>query len=262
MPGKLEQTFKRYQDYPFLMVEPSGNQGDGMIYQGAYKLADRVGLKYSAWKASKNVPELPLDTVIYLHGGGGFNAWWGWTPRVLAELCRVNPHNLVIVGPTTVAKQPWFLNRHLPRHDKLVFFARERVTYNYMREQYDYITYIDHDTSLHLEYGDKYLGKLLGEDQTLGEEHSLFVLREGPESPDTLPEEIDLEGYDYVLDPCKTDRWGWYHLKASEIASTRSHSGVLGMLLGKPTTMLPNSYHKNKSIYEYSLKERDVKWIE
>ena len=89
----------------------------------------------------------------------------------------------------------------------------------------------------------------------------LAAIREDPESPDTLPESVDLEEYDVVVDPCQTNRWGSLHLYATEILTNRSHSAILGAILGKKTKMFAGKYHKNRSIWGFSLKRRGVEWV-
>ena len=42
----------------------------------------------------------------------------------------------------------------------------------------------------------------------------------------------------------------------------RLHSAILGTILGIPVTLMPNSYHKNRAVWEYSLSERGVKWLD
>ena len=44
--GKLEELFKLNQGKKWVFIAPGGNQGDSMIYQGAYKLADKCGIHY------------------------------------------------------------------------------------------------------------------------------------------------------------------------------------------------------------------------
>lgn len=260
----LKEVFEAYENRRFLMVEPGGNQGDSMIYAGARKLADEVGLNYDSIRCEPEVtpPKCGSRRIIYLHGGGGFNDWWNWTPRLLKALRTQNPGNIIVVGPTTVACQKRYLEKYMPSPGRIIFFARERTTAEYVKRLFfPEHTALDHDTAFHLKAGDEYLTPLLG-----GQEpEQLFTflgVREDPESPNKMPGGIDQSRFRYVADPCKTDMWAYLHVKASEIVTNRSHSAILGAILKKPTTLFPGNYHKNRSIYEYSLKKRGVKWIE
>ena len=260
----LRDIFEVYDKYKFLMVEPGGNQGDSMIYAGAYKLADDVGLDFEQVCCGPEVspPKCHPRKIIYLHGGGGFCTWWNWTPRLLKALRYTNPKNIIVVGPTTVAKEKGYLTKYMPKSHNIIFFAREKTTAKYVKRLFFPTgTAIDHDTALHLKMGDDYLTPLLGGH----EPEELFTylgVRADPESPNRMPESIDPSKFERVNDPCQTESWAYFHVKASEIVTNRSHSAILGAILKKPTTMFAGSYHKNRSVYEYSLKDLGVKWIE
>ena len=260
----LKDIFEAYENRKFLMVEPGGNQGDSMIYAGARKLADEVGLNFESVYCGPQAvpPKCDQTTIIYLHGGGGFCTWWNWTPRLLKALRVQNPHNIIIVGPTTIARQEWYLKKYMPRPEKIIFFARERTTAKYVKHLFfPKHTAMDHDTALFLKMGDGYLTPLL--DGCEPEELFTFLgIREDPESLDKIPESIDPSKFDHVIDPCQTKSWAYFHVKASEIVTNRSHSAILGMILKKPTTIFPGRYHKNRSIWEYSLRDNGVKWID
>ena len=73
-----------------------------------------------------------------------------------------------------------------------------------------------------------------------------------------------LEGIplDPALYATSFEHWLRLHAGARQIISSRTHSAIAGSILGKPTIMLPGSYHKNRSIWEYVLKDRGVVWGE
>ena len=257
--GKLEELFKLNQDKKWAFISPGGNQGDSMIYQGAYKLADKCGIHYRKINLGRKAPppQIRRDEHIYIHGGGGWNTWWNWTPRMVRSITD-KYNNPLVIGPSTLAIQDWYIKKWMPpKH--VIFFARERTTLGYLKKL-GYTPYLDHDTALHLKKGDKYLNPLLKGEPV--KPFKLAAIREDPESPDMLPESINLKDYDLVVDPCQTKRWGPLHEYASEILTNRSHSAILGAILGKKTKMFKGKYHKNKSIWEYSLKQMGVKWID
>jgi len=69
----LRETFECLKTQKLVFVAPGGNQGDHLIYAGAYKLADEIGLEYYPILCDrKSQPPKFSDEVIYLHGGGGF----------------------------------------------------------------------------------------------------------------------------------------------------------------------------------------------
>jgi len=258
---KLNQTFKENKDQKWIFITQGGNQGDHMIYAGARKLADRHKLDYREVKMGRGnmlTPKIAEDTTIYIQGGGGWCTWWNWTPRLVNHIAETYPNNHIIVGPSTVALQDWYIDKWLPTK-KITFIAREDTTYNYMKKR-NVDLHLDQDTALHLKKGDKWLTPLLQGDSV--EPFKLAAIREDPESPDKLPESVDLGDYDIVIDPCQTKLWGQLHVYATEILTNRSHSAILGAILGKKTKMFKGKYHKNRSIWKHSLEKRGVEWVE
>ena len=55
-----------------------------------------------------------------------------------------------------------------------------------------------------------------------------------------------------------------YLANYEEINTNRLHVAVAGLLLNKKVNLYPNSYWKNKAIYEYSIKNKysNIKFIE
>ena len=256
----VKALFKRYEDRKWLLIAPGGNQGDDMIYAGARKLAQKADLDFTEIKLGrnrKNIPDIETTTIIYIQGGGGWCTWWNWTPRLVNMLAEKYPNNDMVIGPSTVAKQDWYIDKWLP-DKRLLFYARENTTYDYMKDRNVKILR-DHDTALCLTEWDEWLSPLLECEKT--DRFKLAAIREDPESSNTLPESVDLGDYDLMVDPCLTKNWAQLHVYASEILTNRSHSAILGAILGKKTKMFRGSYHKNRSVWEYSLKSRGVKWI-
>uniref|UniRef100_A0A6M3M021 Putative polysaccharide pyruvyl transferase family protein n=1 Tax=viral metagenome TaxID=1070528 RepID=A0A6M3M021_9ZZZZ len=259
----LRELFEEIRGGKAVFIAPGGNQGDWMIYLGADKLADQAGLKRRAVLYKKerhaSVHVFGKHKILYLHGGGGFNSWWNWTPWLLRMLREANPRNRIIIGPTTVDVDRDYLDRVLDMDSKMTFFARERTTFDIMQ---DYCTDVrlDHDTALHLRYGDGYMQRLVG-DLKPRKDFSLLVLRRDMER-DQVPSCVKMEDFKIVEDPCWHKEWAKVHMHASRIVSNRSHSAIMGAVLGKDTSIFAGSYHKNRSIYDYSLKDMGVKWLE
>lgn len=281
----LREAFEEFSNRKFIFVAPGGNKGDFMIYQGAFKIADELGLHYKHVLATLNwkAETYGKSDVIYLQGSGGFTSWWDWTPQVLKMLRKANPENNIIVGPSTVETDRRYLDDALNMDNEMTFFAREYTTFNVMRHYCDDVC-IDHDTALHLRLGDGYLRQIVGSSKPRNV-HDLLALREDSESlvqktpragavlrtgkprsrPVTLyqhfPNEIRRKDFGVVCDPCRKENWACLHMNARRIVANRLHSAILGVILGKDTSIFAGSYHKNRSVWEYSLYEMGVKWI-
>ena len=65
----LLKTFEENADKGFIFISPGGNQGDQMIYLGAYKLAAQAGLTYRSilYGMGQNVHVFNRDIILYLH---------------------------------------------------------------------------------------------------------------------------------------------------------------------------------------------------
>ena len=255
----LREVFEDFSNREFIFVASGGNQGDLLIYNGAFKLADELGLNYKRVLVPWEAESYDQSKVIYLHGGGGFAPWWDYTPWLLRALRETNPKIHIIIGPTTVDINRRYLNHVLNMDDEMTFFARERTTFNIMRHYCDDVR-LDHDTALHLNFGDDYLRRLVGEIEPRNE-YELLVLREDTEEPTYLPSEIRQRDFGIVCDPCRMDDWARLHIHARRIVSNRLHSAIFGALLGKDTSIFAGGYHKNRSVWEYSLNDMGVKWV-
>jgi exopolysaccharide biosynthesis predicted pyruvyltransferase EpsI len=167
---------------------------------------------------------------------------------------------IVIQGPQTIYDEPAFIEQKvLPafqgrRVPDLHFLAREARSYETLRKFFpsDVAIGLDHDTATNLSRDDfpSYESKSYDfhairadSEVTQVSGRNWFVLRADPVAP----------GIDF-------EKWLQLHGEASTIVTNRLHSSIAGMTFGKPTTLLPNSYYKNREVWEYSLKSRGVLW--
>lgn len=263
--------------------------GDYLIYAGAKKLANHLGIKYETVHYKRNTAskgilgisyKISINTndIIYIHGSGGFNSWWGWAGPLFRKIKTDRPDNLIIVGPSTSSLEVEYLREVLPNDDpNIIFFARERTTYNFMKDNFYSQTYIDHDTALLLSKEDRVF-KEFTRNVKIGNKRKVLFLRKDLEKV-PLPE--ILKNYKTICDPVllykekshllhrissllgiSKYKWLRLHLEASKIITNRVHSAILGTILNKDVELFQNSYHKNRSIWEYSLKSKGVRWIE
>lgn len=287
--SKLKKLFQKYKERSFRFIEPGGNIGDYLIYAGAKQLAHQVGIRYETVHYKRNTDSkgrlnisygkhIQNNDIIYIHGGGGFNSWWGEVCSLFGRIKKDYPDNLIIVGPSTSSLELDYLREVLPKDDhNIIFFARERTTYHFIKDNFYSQTYIDHDTALSLSKEDR-LFKEFTKNIRIENNHKVLLLRKDLEKV-PLPE--TLKNNDAGLDPIllykersyllhgifsllgiSKYKWLNLHLKASTIITNRLHSAIIGTILGKNVELFRNSYHKNRSVWEYSLQSKGVKWIE
>jgi exopolysaccharide biosynthesis predicted pyruvyltransferase EpsI len=203
----------------------------------------------------------PTDAVIYIHGGGGFNTIWNGNP--IEELRKaIQQHTgIVIQGPQTFETDTTFLKKfaeevlYIPKAKRVYLFAREMTSYEALKKCLpDWVLlYIDHDTAFNLSPSDFTQVRLKNR-------YTLFAIRNDEESSRLLKTNPFLLWVDPIKF-CKTlEQWTALHCQAKKIITNRTHSAILGAILQKPTILLPNNYHKNRSMWEYSLKAKGVQW--
>lgn len=190
---------------------------------------------------------------------------WEYRENVkwFARLRRAAPKALIIHGPCSVGvrqRDYEYLGKNMPKDGNIIFFTRERISYEFMKQFYSR-TYLDLDTSFHLE-GTSDLKQFL-EDVEPEDRYKTLIVREKRE-PAPLPCAIDVTAFDKVLDPTYMDKKTWLKtiLHAKSLTSNRLHSIILSLLVGKKDLSIYwTSFHKTRSIWEYCLKQRGVKWV-
>lgn len=276
---KIQQIFERHRDRPWVFLRPLGNWGDHLIFVGAERMADALGLQWTScetpeFQALSTTPE----HCIYLQGGGGYNSWCSGRAFVNLELALARPVHLVVQGPVSFGGSHEWLAKRLQSALSCIdcrdwlFFAREEVTYGLLHElalpNYGAQPCLDHDTALALTPGD--LLDIAGLESMPQGNYDLVVLREDNEMPGStgslgaVTRGLVAEGIS--LDPAFVantfGHWVRIHLHARTITTNRLHSAVIGAAAGKRVFIGPGSYHKNKSVCQYSLASRGVQWVD
>jgi polysaccharide pyruvyl transferase len=260
----LRDCLARHRGFHFVFVEPGGNWGDELISRGAEALANRVGLKWRRTTCEEFLKSGPRpDEAIYLHGGGGYNPWCSGRALIALEHAIRHCRGPIVQGPQTFDDAEGYFDRQLlpilaadpSRH--LILYVRELTSLAALaaRVPAHVSLRLDHDTALHLTPAELPCGR------SEAGRYDLLALREDNEAPSGVPEAaasgVRLDPARYAL---TFEHWVRIHARSRTITTNRTHSAVIGAVLGKPTTMLAGSYHKNRSIWEYSLKPRGVSW--
>ncbi len=263
--------FERYRDLSFLLVEPGGNHGDYLIYRGAEILAQEAGIRFRSLSHKEFMASPPeKNTVVYIHGSGGYCPWWTQTPVLELRKAVSEFTGPVILGPTTFHADRDFFQETIaadlktPREDIHVI-AREKTSYAAIEEVLPkgVNLLLDHDTALNCTAEDLFPGPRRKRPAPYAiARYSLYAIRQDKEAfgeveQNPLAVRIDAgeQCYDFL-------HWAGVHRWAREIVTNRLHSSILGAIFGIPTTLLPNRYHKNRSVWEFSLRERGVQWAE
>lgn len=265
---KLAQLFETNRNRDWYFVKPGGNWGDYLIYAGAEVLARQMNLRWTDLDYFSFNPDLiPQGAALYLHGGGGFNPWG--SKRAFLNLKRALSTNgtLVIQGPQTAdteASETSALFKdtfHNVGAAEVHIFSREERTHSYLSDSLPdaILKHIDQDTALHLNKAN--ILELSDLRSSPKGRYVLLVARNDDEAPAGILSTIENA---VMMDPAyfatSFRHWIRIHAYARRIISNRLHSSIVGTLLEKPVELAAGSYHKNRSIWEYSLKERGVEW--
>ena len=263
-----QRLFSLFQDYrasPWLFVGAGGNFGDQLIYRGAEKLASRAGICFEQIPHQRfMVSSYSKRTIVYIHGGGGFTTWWSGRPIQAFRKAVTSHPGVTVLGPQTFQIDAPFLRQTIVADtdrsiaSRLVVFTREAASYAALQPHLpDTVElYCDHDTALNLSPQDLKPKPL----PRCG--YVLYAIRTDKEAvafKQRDPTQIWLDPVPYAR---SFQHWVDVHARARRIVTNRLHSAIAGMVLGIPTTLLPNSYHKNRSVWEYSLRMRGVQWAD
>ncbi len=260
--AELANLFGQYADRKFVFVRPGGNAGDYLIYRGAEKLAESARVTYSTVTHEEFIGSAyEEETVLYLHGGGGYNPIWSGKP--MEALAKVVKHRgVVIQGPQTFWYDLDFLTERVggvvenAKCERLVLMTREKVSHDFVEQVLPsgVELVLDHDTALNLVAED------LPHLPSLG--YVFHGIRVDKEATTLQTPEYSAVWGDPAQLAQEFDEWVALHGSAGKIVTNRLHSAILGSILGIPTTLCPNSYFKNRAVWEHSLQQRGVAWAD
>jgi len=238
------KIFQQYKDRKFIFVEPGGNQGDYLIYKGAEKVARIADINYqSVTKEEFMQCRYPEDSIVYIHGCGGYVPYWTAAPEIFIK--AITTHlGIVIVGPSTFSEDLGFLKNALNisyadiKSEEIIVFAREKTSYFALSKilPINVKLNIDHDTAFNLDIAD-ILKKVPRR------RYILQVIRRDKESTQIKKNNllsVCLDPADYKWE-LNLKQWVFLHSRAKKIVTNRLHSAIIGTLLGIPVTIMPNS---------------------
>ena len=267
------------------MVSPGGNHGDTLIHMGMVKVLEKarciyqclnlreayrqrrlIGVKYlmnrAVWKLGMdrafNLFEIPRDVGLILFEGGGYmnDIWYGL--KFLKHVLRKNKQPIAIAAQSYWFKDTPIMSFFTDKR-KVTLFCRERYSLDLlskMPKPSNVSVNISRDPALYLERQD--LKDLINPSQ---ETYELVCLRNDRESiiPQRMKRKI-IERLDapFVSDISKKGRLCDYVsiiANASSIFTDRLHVAILAHILGKETKLYDNCYHKNRGVYDHSLKQ-------
>jgi len=231
--------------------QQSGNAGDGLIAHATYTMMRRHGVRFRSMHAHD-----AADGEIILVGGGG-NLVEGKYVETAEFIRRHVRRNRLVLLPHTIAGYADVLAH---THDNLKVFCREPVSFELARLNGAHPRQISlaHDMALYLEQGDL---PAVGQGEGV-----LSALRADAESAnrarrpaDNVDISLSWNGELWQNEPfARSVVESLCHFIAPYrvVRTDRLHVCILSALLGKEVYLFPNSYFKNRAVFQHSISPR------
>lgn len=227
---------KIYQNQSVDFYRFPGNYGDSLIWHGTKILLSSLNISedYVDLESPQNRQTLFID------GGGNFIDYYNDVHDFLTEKAHLY-ENIVILPHTIFGKRQIDVLNNI--RGKVTVFCRERVSASFVNESLTHgELYLWHDCAFYNSFDPNPKG-----------EGILQAFRTDMESAhEELPNSnIDVSYNGYAKKPL--DKLLGTLEKYKQVDTDRLHVALGAALLGKEVRLFPNSYYKNKAVFDYSL---------
>jgi exopolysaccharide biosynthesis predicted pyruvyltransferase EpsI len=242
----LEKYLSKYKNTIIDFFRFPGNYGDSLIWHRTKILL----LSLNISEHYVGIPSPKYNDVLFIDGGGNLVDYYSDVRDFLIKKPAL--YDEIIILPHTIfgEKQIEVLNNI---SSKLTVFCRERVSAKFLEDRLAHSeVYLWHDCAFYNKFSPVSSG-----------EAALNAFRSDKESIlHTLPEsnnDLSYNGYatkplNELIDVLQ---------KYEQINTDRLHIAIGATLLGKQVRLFPNSYYKNRAVFDYSLKEfSNVSFVE
>lgn len=234
----LKKYLSKYKNTSIDFFRFPGNYGDSLIWHGTKKLLSSLNIS----ERYVDISSPKYNDVLFIDGGGNLVDDYSDVKNFLMKKPAL--YDEIIILPHTIfgEKQIEILNNI---SSKLTIFCREKVSAKFLEDRMIHSrVYLWHDCAFFNEFSQTAAGKGV-----------LNAFRSDKESIlQTLPRlnsDISYNGYatkplNELIDVLK---------KYEQVNTDRLHIAICATLLGKQVKLFPNSYYKNKAVFDYSLKK-------
>jgi exopolysaccharide biosynthesis predicted pyruvyltransferase EpsI len=232
----LKHFLEKYRGKSIDFYRFPGNYGDSLIWHGTKIILKELNIteNYVEINSSKS------NAVLFIDGGGNFVDYYSDVRDFLTE--KPNLYEEVVILPHTIFgdKQIEILNN---LSGNIAVFCREKVSFEFLKEKFiNGEVYLWHDCAFYNEFQKTTIGQGI-----------LNAFRKDKESVIEKEPELnhDISYNGYATKPL--NEFVNCLNEYEEINTDRLHVAICGTLLGKKVNLYPNSYYKNKAVFEYSL---------
>jgi exopolysaccharide biosynthesis predicted pyruvyltransferase EpsI len=279
------EFLRENRDRKTFIITPGGNHGDTLIHMGLVKKLEEHGYDYASlnlehmyrgnpviggkylinilfWRlgvdAGFRLFDIPEDVGLVLFEGGGYmnDVWYG--PTLLKAVMR-QTEAPVAVGPQSYVFSRTRIADYFMDGREATLFCRERYSYDHLTGQGlppSVQLKVSPELALYLEPED--LGEFT---EPREERYQLVAMRRDRESAVSEKLLREIEGAcdnpvtrDISMEGSLTDFVSWV-ANAETVYTDRLHIAIVSFILGKDATLYGNRYHKNRGVWEYSLRD-------
>lgn len=234
----LKKFLNNYKNKSIDFFRFPGNYGDSLIWHGTKKLLSSLNIseQYVDTSSSKH------NNILFIDGGGNFVDYYSDIKDFLIKKPAL--YNEIIIFPHTIfgEKQIEVLNNI---SSKLTIFCREKTSAKFLKDRLKRgKVYLWHDCAFYNQFPPISIENGTLNAFRLDKESKLY----------TLPiSNKDVSQNGYATKPL--DEFIAILQKYAEVNTDRLHVAICATLLGKQVKLFPNSYYKNKAIFDYSLRK-------
>ncbi len=223
-----------------------GNYGDSLIWHGSQILLASLNILPNEVneRSSQN------NNILFIDGGGNLVDYYSDVKKFLLNKSQV--YKEIVILPHTIFGESQ-LSILASIASKITVFCRERVSAQLVsRRLTDGQVFLWHDCAFYNRFNRVLTGRGV-----------LSAFRQDGESLlRILPKDnIDVSAHAYATKPL--DELIATLQRYKGVKTDRLHVAICATLLGKEVTLFPNSYYKNKAVFDYSLKRfQNVRFTE
>ena len=231
-------------------VANPGNAGDSLIAKGTLCVFRQLNLDFKICHINN---QFFGDTIIY---GGGGNLIDKYND-LRNFLWRNHEHNKIIVLPHTISHCDYLLQTI---NQNIYLFAREKVSHEYIKSNMKHTenAFLSDDMAFFIEDLDLHINNShIGECNAFRLDEEKTDIKIPADNKDISIDLIHKENtFNENHINISSNNLFSYLCKFKTINTNRLHVGIAGALLGRQVNLYPNSYYKNKAVFDFSIKDK------
>ncbi len=233
----LKKYLSKYKNTSIDFFRFPGNYGDSLVWHGTKKLLSLLNIS----ERYIDISSPKYNDVLFIDGGGNFIDYYSDVRDFLIKKPAL--YSEIVILPHTIfgEKQIEVLNNI---SSNLTIFCREKVSAKFLEDRLTRgEVYLWHDCVFYNKFF-----------PVPSEEGVLNTFRSDKESIlQTLPRSnSDISYNGYATKPL--NELINVLQKYEQVNTDRLHIAICATLLGKQVKLFPNSYYKNKAVFDYSLR--------